>query len=120
MQRLIAGVVLIMLFAAFGVASGDEDEVPHFRCRWLAPSEGGAVDYYEVEIRELYMNRVDTLTVEHDASQDEQIFEFDGLVTDWEASSYIVRVRGVNAAGTGPWTDFSNSIEPAFQDDPEP
>jgi hypothetical protein len=118
MRRLVAGVFLTVMIAAVGVSLGDDEGAPRFRCRFLAPTEGGPVDHYEVEIRDLYNDRIDTLTAGHDADQAEQIFEFEGLPTDWETSAYIVRVRAVNAAGAGPWTDYSNTVEPAFQDDP--
>ena len=64
---------------------------------WAHPTTGGVVDYYEIEIK---TNAGEWILLEQTVTENTAIIEM-------PIGSSVIRVRGVNTAGPGPWSQES-------------
>lgn len=69
---------------------------------WEAPTSGGPVDTYEVQVSENGGPFVSVATTEQ--------LQVELDLTPW--STYVARVRGINPSGTGPWSAVSDPYMP--------
>lgn len=72
--------------------------------RWKAPSSGGKVASYTVAVRKSGTSTVKTLSAKSKA----RTLSVTKLKKN---ATYVVRVRGVNAAGTGSWSSWSGKAK---------
>lgn len=82
-------------------AGSTSDSAISITARWQAPSSGGAVASYAIEVRKSGATAVKTAT----ASSSRRSLAVTKLTKN---SSYVVRVRAVNAAGAGAWSSWSS------------